>query len=527
MLKRICSIILLFSMMSVLVACDISKISLIKGNEEGEVLESGESMSDYEPETKEPVAEIISPLHVEMAEHIREDYVELKKVYFVNRQSLRLPQDEALRYPLLAKKLEETALEQIALLDAEETSFIEQLEYVDVYDEYFNGYASERNSYVKRADDKILSVYTDTYSFYGGVHPDYGVEVLNLNPTTGEEVHLDDIVNDMEKTVTIIKDRLEQNYDEEIFFDDLDVLFEDISNEDYLFVMDYKELIIYFPTYVLAPHVAGTLTVSIGLTEIPGLIKDEYLIPLAGGYAMPLEFYKPISLSGVTDDNAENSFMLGYSVSEDGIYNEVNIDYNGTTYFCSDLYSVKPQAYLVCTKENEEYRDYLYLFVGYEDLYNLAVLTFLNGEIQEKASFEGVRMSGEYIENIDEYGSFYQEVLLNPLDFNMSTTITLLGYLVGEKNYYVDALSGVPCSGQDYILYEGYELVTKTELEAVIEETGETVILSEDSLLLPQYTDGLTFMAFETQDGRTCRIDIEGEHIQGKTIEECFEEMYY
>lgn len=142
--------------------------------------------------------------------------------------------------------------------------------------EYFNGFTSNSEYFVQRADDRILSVRVDGDTYTGGVHPNYGVVGMNLDPVTGEPMELSDVLTDLEELPTILTEKIRSKYTFEPF-SDLQEQLEGYEDGHYSWTLDYQGITFYFSPYEIAPYAAGLLTATIWYDELPELFVEKYI----------------------------------------------------------------------------------------------------------------------------------------------------------------------------------------------------------------------------------------------------------
>ena len=120
-------------------------------------------------------------------------------------------EETAKAYPELAAALEKTAdriLEYSEKFSSEEDKAAHK---------YFEDggpgrYMDTSFSVVKRADEKAVSIEYEGYTFSGGAHGMYWYAARNIDPNTGEEISLSDVVKDQNKLNELLLKELDLRY---------------------------------------------------------------------------------------------------------------------------------------------------------------------------------------------------------------------------------------------------------------------------------------------------------------------------
>ena len=160
---------------------------------------------------------------------------------------------------------------------------------------------------------------------------------------------------------------------------------------------------------------------------------------------------------------------------------------------------------------------YLYQESYHENgLYSVTVFRVTSDEAVELTSVDG-RIGDDGIEDVNA--------------FSWVERINLLGTYDGERTVGVGS-EGLPEAKEDIwtIFWHKKPLVLKQELEVIVQnEDGSTEnsVLPTGTELIPQKTDGKTYLNAETSDGTLCRIDVETEDGYTYTIHGVDEHEYF
>ena len=151
-------------------------------------------------------------------------------------------------------------------------------------------YASEVTAEVIRFDDHLLSIKLSYYDYSGGVHPMHSVGSVNLDPVTGKEITLLDVLTDTKGAPEIIKKKLYAQYpdiidefesfshtgdDENAGF--VEMLTEKLDQDSITWMILPDGLGITFSPYEIASYAAGYLDIVLTYKDYPDLIQKAYI----------------------------------------------------------------------------------------------------------------------------------------------------------------------------------------------------------------------------------------------------------
>ncbi len=260
-----------------------------------------------------------------------------------SRVTLRLDEEAAARYPALAAVLEKKAEEELEVL----TGQVEKLEQW-AREDGRDGYYDDCNVIVERADGNILSIRQKYYEYSGGMHPNNCTTGWNLNPASGEEYTLDDIMPDTTDLLVRIEERLFEKYPAETFFAEKGKVLEDYTTENLVWTLGYQGITFYFSPYEIAPYVAGTLTATIWFDEAPALFYEEYTCAPEQGYTVSFFPWEEIWFDRNISDDQRDSLYIYKTMAETEEQEIITICYKEETYQ-ETIYTVqKMTPYLVC-----------------------------------------------------------------------------------------------------------------------------------------------------------------------------------
>ena len=444
--------------------------------------------------------------------------------------ALVLREEDAKTYPKLADALAELNDDQSVAA----TAFVQEMlpyaeEALASNPEYFGGFTSNAAYTIQRADNKILSIRVDGDEYTGGVHPNYGVYGVNIDPITGEKMELTDILTDTEAIYPLLEEKLAENYPEETFFGSLDELLQSYQPEDFGWTLGYQGITFYFSPYDIAPYAAGLLTATIWFDEMPSLFREEYITAPEGGYAMALLEWTPMEVDLKAGDGQRDT--LSYAAYE-GEYGskELTLTLNGVDYPEETWVAFDMTPYLVCTGE----RFWLYVEARIENDYRIVYIYDLNGDAPELVSeFSGAGFAGRWDESAGVDGIYYYDVLTNPADFALGSICHLLGTKTAVRDYSVNPEDGtlVPVT-EEYRFNEGQvAIVSAVPLDVTILPGNKSETLPAGTEFVCLRTDNESWVDLRLTDGRECRIEIvEVDYtptINGIPEWDCFVDLMY
>lgn len=455
------------------------------------------------------------------------------------------------------KQLFESKVAQLSLLDGEHAELEKALwtfnqnnvqEQKNTYEENLvyaeQQYASEpnmeayefdRDVILTRSDETLLSFAMTEYSYFGGAHPSYYITGKCYDTKTGKELSLRDVAADYDGIYEYVKHALEQDYDQDMFYENYqetlrDMFYEESSQSGTIqWTISSEGLEFYINQYDLAPYAAGRQYVEISFKERPELFQKEYMVNR-------VSYAKPISegigvLADVNGDGKEEEVLYSVSRDENGFGGAITVMCDGQSFsteeFSGDEDSVSgaysSEGYLL---HLEDGRTYLYLEHLDNNDYRYINMFRLDQGVLSYVGSEGM--------------GWYGVQILDPDSFILSTRLDILGTYSGRKIYHVGEDGHPETDDSAYQLNgeaaERTPMISTRELTVkIIHEDGsqaEETLPSGTSFILFQ-TDGSSYVDAYLSDGRICRISVEpgsagwGWDIDGVSEEECFEQVPY
>jgi hypothetical protein len=196
--------------------------------------------------------------------------------------------ETAKKYPQLAgavQKLGDKLKEEVT--HAVENESLNARDRIDESGELYAPYSSEEKMRLLRFDDVMMTVAVDSYTDLGGAHPLSTVAYHNYDSAGGNELRLEDVLNEEKRDslTDYIYEELGKDYRkimDDLSGTDYDVpeILNDISSDDSIdfnWYINGRGLNIFFNSYDIAPYAAGNFQVTLTYDSYPGLIQEKYI----------------------------------------------------------------------------------------------------------------------------------------------------------------------------------------------------------------------------------------------------------
>ncbi len=485
-------------------------------------------------ETEEPQIQVpgIEPLEVLVGSHYiyeySETYVPLCTILW---DSIILSDDDATQYPLLANALREwNQIEWDLSYERKDSLLPDAQKAADEQGSYFGGYSYYGEATVHRADSLIFSACSSYDAYTGGAHPFSTSYGLNVDPTTGETVTIDQIFTDMSLLPGILEQELKLQYDyiPQESFDGIEEILENHTPEAYCWTIGYQGIRFYFGESEVVAGALGELEVTLWFDSYADLIDPAYFQTPEGGYAVKLT-QQGANYVDLNPGDDRRDLLYAYLNEEDGT---VTVGRNDMfAYSSDDSYFYSMDAWLV-TPDNRNF--YVYLDCISDSDYHIMLVYDVSGEEPRfVAELDGGGFMGVYKIDYEMGAAWFEPLFNDPSAFTLGTRIDLLGTMTGHKTYHMDPFTGAPVAEADYyILPEDQEpLTSKIPLEVQILPEQKTETLPAGTVFRFLRTDRESYVDMLLADGRECRIPVEREgwygYVNGMPEEECFDGLMY
>jgi len=247
-----------------------------------------EPQTEAETETQPALTSSVeaSLLHPELIQHYQSAQREDNTFAYEMRWSeVRLPEEEAQKYPQLSDTLNEFSALQVDNSTYERMGLLENIKSIEEESrEDIPELTTETTLSVIRADTNYVCIESNFYGYWGGAHGGTLITANTYKTADGSKVKLEDIITDEGKFIDTVKTKLLEEHEKEEFFDiDTDMAkytireTEDELDEERSFTWElgYDSVRIFFNQYDIAPYAAGIQIVEIKFADYPELFKGN------------------------------------------------------------------------------------------------------------------------------------------------------------------------------------------------------------------------------------------------------------
>ena len=524
------------------------------------------SEPEHEEEIPEPVTEEPrEPVYTEEAYSGFPEIVLLKKSYYESSDDGRyrelfkgefatpvLSERSAKLYPDLAIALKTDGERELEFYEEESTGMINNVraKYLEDPDNFGNPYRLDQDVTVKRADEKVVSLFFPISTYAGGAHAVYTNGHTTYDTASGRALKLADVVTSLPNLPALLKSAIETQYAAEK--DNFRGLEENLSRyvdgdsysegdqyfTGYTWALNDEGLEFYFGPYELGDYALGSQSVVLKYSDHPELFNPAYVPDrtVRKGRIVQTDWIVP-GLD-INKDGKDDSLYVEYNYDESSeekinaylVFNSdrVNIDREKNMETYDDI-----KCYFVQTAD---LRSYAYVITNeYNDLMGVHVYDLNTGLIREI----GVDYFAQpIVENDDRDFSLYKEyAFYDPGNMLFASKFDIIASFNAIRSYHVGT-TGMPVSDDGIYeigLVSNWAPITcKMDFEcSFLDSEGYlkkgTVRSGETFELLR--TDGRTWIDARISDGRTVRLEISGDSnslkINGIPAEELFKELMY
>lgn len=376
---------------------------------------------------------------------------------------------------------------------------------------------------LERADSIAFSMLLTR--FVGAQNGDlleYEVESFSIDPQTGEEIPIEEVVDLSKDPAKVLgdDDSLFEEYGDDIpdFYEYLHEIFKGTKSKAHAWTLTNAGLCLYMAADTSPTPKVRSLLIS--FDQYPDLFLPKYVKTAKNaGFKLYPGVEAAIDLDG--DKKPEKVQISNGSEGENGYVEEylLKVDDQVYTYPDGSSYGIANAYVLPFGGEN-----YLYLDLSYDNDYRSVSVVNLN-EPQEN------------LVGIDNMLS--DTPPLNPEKFYLMDRTDTVGTM------HVERLYGMETNGMPRPLSSSYEIVKgdlqvmlTTKLALTFQEVqngqlGQEVEVPAGTRMLPVATDKESYTDFLTEDGKTLRLPMErmsegyGFEVQGKPVQDCFDGMIF
>lgn len=478
--------------------------------------ESKESESESEEAKAEPAY-----LDVVLERNWDGSYADIELLN-ANYQTLSLRSTE---YPALL-----ATLEAVTKAHQEEIqSYIDQMktDAASLYEhhgaeEFMGPYEYISDTFVKRADDKVLSFMESVHTYEGGAHGTNYYNAFNFDVQTGAEITLEDVITDINALPMILEDELLEKYSDEGYFYEApsEMLMPYITpgaeyQPEFTWTIGYDGVTFYFSNYEITAYAAGTQAVTVLYSEYPQIFRENYSTGIGENYVIKLDDNWAGLDTDLNGDGVKDIIRVTTNYNPDYEFNEsFNVTVNDNT-FTQETYCYGLDKYLV--RAGDDY--YLYIQRTVENDYqSVCVFRITENSVEFMGEFEG------------GMGNF-----TNSADFEVRRRMDMLSTYTGIARCSVGA-EGLPAEKEGvYKVDHELSIVSTVDIEAELTDgegnlTGEGFAFPAGTEFTFMETDGETYVDMKADDGQFCRFYTTNEWpamVNGMDATESFEMLWY
>ncbi|MCR4740724.1 MAG: right-handed parallel beta-helix repeat-containing protein [Lachnospiraceae bacterium] len=457
-----------------------------------------------------------------------------------------VPEDE---YPELSETLKqlnwENSMTASMLLDGLKKSIDENYE---PEEDEWRSFSYDLSRFLNRADKKVLSFteYNDLTGFDEGQISE--ARGINLDPETGENIDLLDVVSSADDFLAAVENEIEENdfYVDE-WKEEALPLTEDFLDQDEVtgdiaglsFTIDYQGITLIF-NGSLTGFDDGPCTIFVAYDEYPEVfneeytdVPDNYIAQLATGNDIEnLYWYdfdadgevEPVSVTLTPMDDSDDNYIVSARWDEEVFELE-------ETEYCYEA-----DAYLVHFDD----KDYMYVVAGYEDAYRDLNVYEINSEawvyVDSVTGTPGFMMQYPY-EKSDEIPGY---IPVDPESFKIMYWTDCLGtnQLMGDYTVSEDGMPKLIGDGYEFIPEDYWDIKAVKDIEAEstkkdpAEWDYESDTLKKGTAVIPyRYYEDDGILILEAEDGTYYRLDIDVEDyewsIDGESPDDLFDGLIY
>lgn len=452
---------------------------------------------------------------------------------------LKLTRESAAAFPALDQALESYSASEEREVKKLAAEYLDQRKEhpENVYDEKVP-FVIEDQTYIRRADEDVVSFICCDYTYAGGVHGGFVISSRNYDAKTGKEIALDRIVKDQDGLAGALRTELEKKYDKDSFFEGLEeTLAKEIKGKDDLeltWVLGPQGVTFCFSPYEIGPYASGSQFVTLTYTAYGDLFKEAYLPGESAGYGVEFSSIETVDLD-VDQDGKTDQVSVASDYDEDGaVINNYTVRVNDKDLESKDAgadvyyYSMNQQLLI-----GEDGKVYLYIFgLSDNDYSSLDVYDLSSGQ---PAFVESRNLSRASYPAEEEDNSYCAAVLSDPGYMPLSARFDILSTYSASKVFFLGG-DGKPESSDPYYMIES-QIQLKSKAVITADKVDEEGNVSSKDVKIPAgssfdlyRTDGKKLVDARLSDGSLVRLHVEGTFpgkIDGTEVEDLFEELFY
>lgn len=281
--------------------------------------------------------------------------------------SITLGENEKEQYPELAETIDQLAVMQKKSMEEEFDNMT--VNTGDMYAEDFETYRFSNDVQIRRADTVAVSILEASYTKLGSELEYWGMNGLNYDTQTGQQLKITDVITDMSKLPELVKAELNSHMWSADFFSETAVedYFEAMSPKDLSWTLEYNGVTLYFSAGIFAEEGFGRSSATLTFEQYPELFQEKYKrVPEAYMVRMPVNASFFVNLDN-DPDVEELEIWAGHEPGTDDYYDFGIYTDQDASYYYEELFAYDLNPYYVRTIDG---RNYLYLFHEQEEALN-------------------------------------------------------------------------------------------------------------------------------------------------------------
>ena len=340
-LKRIICVLISLFIVITFTSCD-------KDGSDESIIDTPSSSQTSKDETKNDI-KLIS-LNKEYFYHY--EWYKDSSVMLVRSEysDVTLDESDSEKYPLLAKTLLETSTMRKRTMEEEKDNFIAfAIEQYENDNESFSTFVSTLDVQVRRADSVVVSILEDYATESSRAFSGY-----NYDTQSGKMIALNDVVTDASKIPATVEKEIMTRIGAEEPFGNTAVIdyFNNTSQEDLSWTLDYNGLTFYFSAGAIAPTNFGVQIVTVTFAEHPDLFNQKYTV-VPDEYVVSLPASAPFYTDTVGDKRVDEIIVSGECDDDTKFYHTISLNSEASVYETKWFSYIEP--YYVKTADKKSY----------------------------------------------------------------------------------------------------------------------------------------------------------------------------
>lgn len=295
--------------------------------------------------------------------------------------AIYLGDEDAKRYPELADALSAAAdFYEVNMLEGFDMDKESAKELISSGAEGFDTLVNRLDTHIRRADDVVLSILYDSYYYNGMNSGSRSFWGGNYDTETGKELHLPDVVTDIDEFAKVVEAELFSTAGADVFNSDtiIEDYFKEYGADGTHWTLEYNGVTVYFDEGEIAGSGFGAINLTIEFAEYPELFKEEYTnVPEAYIVGLPMKSTFCADLDG---DGSGDEITLADSYDGEFDWNVTLYVYVSEVYYAESFWAYGCEPYYVKTADG---KNYLYLFTELETQMYLYVYEITNSTISK------------------------------------------------------------------------------------------------------------------------------------------------